>query len=598
MSLDKIKQLVWNSDRKKVIFMVVLLLILNTLLYIGTLSHNFLKDDFRLIVENPRVKDLGTFLESFGGKFFAFPDFPYLHYWRPMSLFSFYLDYQLWGLNPSGFHLFNIIINALNAILVFLIFYVVTEKIQYSLFPALFFSIHPSHVEAVSWVSGRTDLLSAFFLFTAILFFILFLKKQKGMYYTLTALFFLMALLSKENGVLFPLLAVLLCITIPIFNRPGEKAAKKTLFIKTVIVTLPFWIIDVIYVIIHHRFSGVGEVVSKASFSDLFVILKTIGVYTRVILLPFFPTPHFSMHYFDIQHVQFIAYFAVAIGILWFMISRREHYKYSLFSLLFFIFLLPVLDPEIVPSYPKIVIRFAYIPALFAGIFFLETLKLLKLKRSRLFFAGLLIFIAGLWMFESFTFQVYYKDSDHHYEGLVRHYPDDGSLLLPLALIKAGKGEYNDALTLVSHALAVNHIDPWLDISDMGGLFKANLLVITGSAEEGKQLAQSIMATTHKNEMKYFGFLILAKYYEKRNQFNEALYHLQNARKLGETSDLFYRMALVYGKLGQFENALQYLESAKTINPELPKYSQFKQFLQGLINRQKLQDNQPQRGIK
>lgn len=589
MSLKKIKRLVWNSDRKKVILMVILLLVLNSLLYIGTLSHDFLKDDYRLIVENPRVKDLGAFLDSFGGKFFAFPDFPYLHYWRPMSLFSFYMDYQVWGLNPAGFHLFNIIINALNAILVFLIFYVVSEKIHYSLFPALFFSIHPCHVEAVSWVSGRTDLLSALFIFSAILFFSLFLKKQKGFYYTLTALFFLLALLSKENGVLFPLLAVILCIIIPLFTRPGEKIPKKTLFLKTLVMTLPFWIIDAIYSIIHHRFSGVGEVVTNFSFGDIFIILKTIGVYTRVILLPFFPTPHFSMHYFDIQQVQFIAYFLVALGVLWFMISRREHYKYSLFSLLFLVFLLPVIDPEIVPSYPKIVIRFAYIPALFAGIFFWETYRLLSQKRSRLFFAGLLIFIAGLWMFESINFQVYYKDSHHHYDGLVRHYPDDGSLLLPLALIKAGEGKHQDALSLVSHALEVNHIDPWLDISEMGGLFKANLQIITGNPEAGKQLALSIMATTKKNEMKYFGFLVLAKYHEKKRDNVTALKLLQNARKLGETSDLFYRMALVNGKLGRYEDALQYLESAKAINPELPKYHQFKKLLQGLLK---------QRGVK
>jgi tetratricopeptide (TPR) repeat protein len=596
MNMQKLKQVLSDNASKKLLFAIITLLVLNIILYIGTVGHDFLKDDFRLIVENPRIKDFQSFVSSIGGKFFAFPDFPYLHYWRPMSLFSFYIDYRLWGLKPGGYHFFNVLINAFNALLVFLIFWVVSGRLYFAFPVSLFFSIHPSHVEAVSWISGRTDLLSAFFILSATLFFILFLKKRKGRYYAAAAVLFVLALLSKENGVLFPLLAVVLVFITPVEGRDGseERGQRRPGAFKAILFTLPFWLIDAGYIILHNRFSGVQDVLSHFSLKDIFVIVKTIGAYTRIILLPFLPTSHFSMHYFDSHHLEFLAYFLLAVLILWLLISKRENYRYSLYSLLFFIFLLPVLDPEIVPSYPKIVIRFAYIPAIFAGVFFLESLKLLKLNRARILFTGLFVFIGLIWLFQSYTFQDFYKNERYHYFGLVRYYPDDGSLLLPAALLKASDGQHRAALALVDHALAMNYKDRWLDVSEMGGLLKANLLVITGKPEQGKALAESILNETKKDEMKYFGFLVLSRYYDMKGNLPDSLRMLQEAGKKGETADLFWRMAVVYGKMRDFRRALVFLEKARYLNPEIKRYAEFKQVLLDLLEQQNRQRPQNQ----
>ncbi|MCP5047056.1 MAG: hypothetical protein GY940_07775 [bacterium] len=583
VNIRKLKQLVLGNDKKTLALLALVILVLNVLLYMGTVNYDFLKDDFRLIVENSRIKDFDAFWESMGAKFFAFPDFPYLHYWRPMTLFTFYLDYQLWGLHPPGYHLFNIIINGLNGVLVLLLFYMIMGKTGYAFMVALFFTVHPSHVEAAAWISGRTDLLSTFFIFTAILFFLMYLNKKKKLFYVITSLFFLMALLSKENGVLFPLLAGGLVLLTPDDDGSGPRFTGMKETFKKLLITVPFWVMDIGYVVLHNMFTGVQDVLSHFSLTDIFVIAKTIGAYARIILLPFFPTPHFSMHYFDGHDLEFLVYFFVAVVIITFMIIKRENYKYSLYSLLFFIFLLPVLDPEIVPSYPKIVIRFAYIPALFAGVFFLESFQLLKNKQAKKAFVGLLIFIGVVWTFETYTFQDYYKDKYHHYNGLLLDYPDDGSLLLPLALIKAGDGKHGEALGLVSRALKTNDNDRWLDVSEMGGLLKANLMVITGDVEGGRVLAEKILAETGKQEMKYFGFLVLAKYYEKRGDFPAAFEKLREAGNAGETADLFYRMALIQGKMGDYKQALFYLEKAKGLNPELKNYKSFKQFLKKLI---------------
>ena len=581
------------STTKQIILLLVALLIINVLLYLPSLQHDFLKDDFRLIVENQRIKTFKAFLNSLNGQFFSFPDFPYLHYWRPLSLFTFYLDYQIWGLNPLGYHFTNILLNAFNALLLFLFFYFISKKMLPAFFMSLFFSIHPVHVEAVSWISGRTDLLAAFFTFSAILMFLLFLKKERKVFYLFSVICFILALLAKENAVLFPLAAAFLLtlyttkwggVPTP-FAQPCAPGFSSLKTASQILAMVPLVIIDIIYLILHRTFTGMQNILQHVSFKDIFVIFKTIGVYTNFIFNPLFSAPYFSMRQFEQYHIQYYMYSFIGLLLLALVILKRKAYRCTFYSLLFLIFLLPVLDPQIIPSNPRIALRFAYIPAVLAGVFFIETIQFLKIKKQRIFFIGLLILIASAWAIPLFHFQEFFKNERDYYQQLVKYYPNDGSLLLPLALQKAGTGkpsDYDKALELVNRTLAMNARDRWADVSEPASLLKANILVVSADparAAEGKTLAEKILAEPHKQETTYFAYLVLAKFYEKKQGFPAALAMLEKAQTIGETSDLYYRMAIVYTKMKDFQKALQYLEKAKALNPEMPGYAELKELI-------------------
>lgn len=561
----------------------MLLTAVNILLYVNTIHSDFLKDDFQLIVENQRLKDFHSFWDTIGTRFFSFPYFPYLHYWRPVSMFSFYLDYQIWGLNPAGYHLFNLVINVGNALLLFFIFFLLFRKIHYALVGSTAFSIHPCHTETVSWISGRTDLLSAFFIFSAILFFIFYIKKKKPYYYGLTALFFILSLLSKENGMVFPLLALGLIFIVPKTEAKKPVTPSSSKFpgntLKKFLVTLPFWMIDIIFFIFHNRFSDAAEAAVKVSFRDVPVVAKTIGAYTKAILIPFFPTPHFPMHLFDRLNLEYLTCFGLAGGILAFMAIKRKEFKNSIYALLFLFFILPVLDPEIIPSHPQIAIRFVYIPVAFAGILAIDTFHFIKNRLLKHAYAGLLLIIALIWGIESYSFQAYFKDGEQHYDRLIRFYPDDCSLILPSALNAAQKRDYRRALALINHALEVNDQNRWLDISETGGLLKANLLVIAGDPDTGKALAEKIIKDNQEDEIRYFGNLVLSKYYEKTGKLPQALDMLKKAGGIGETADLFFKMATLYGKMGNHARALHYIEKAIDFNPRMKVYHDYRALL-------------------
>jgi tetratricopeptide (TPR) repeat protein len=82
----------------------------------------------------------------------------------PLTLFSYAFDYELYGLDPFGYHLTNVVLHLANAVLVYGLVFVFTGEWAVALATALFFGVHPVQVESVVWVAERKNVLSAFWL--------------------------------------------------------------------------------------------------------------------------------------------------------------------------------------------------------------------------------------------------------------------------------------------------------------------------------------------------------------------------------------------------------------------------------------------------
>ena len=83
--------------------------------------------------------------------------------WHPLTWVSLMLDVQLFGVNPRGHHLINLLFHIANTLLLFYVFNRMTKAPWKSAFVAALFALHPLHVESVAWVSERKDVLSTFF---------------------------------------------------------------------------------------------------------------------------------------------------------------------------------------------------------------------------------------------------------------------------------------------------------------------------------------------------------------------------------------------------------------------------------------------------
>ena len=109
---------------------------------------------------------------SWEGVKWAFSNTEQAAYWAPLMWLSHMLAWQLFGSNPWGHHLINVLLHATNTALVFLLFRRMTGATWRSLMVAALFGLHPVHVESVAWVAERKDVLSACFGLLALLFYV------------------------------------------------------------------------------------------------------------------------------------------------------------------------------------------------------------------------------------------------------------------------------------------------------------------------------------------------------------------------------------------------------------------------------------------
>jgi len=119
-------------------------------------------------------------------------------------------DYQLYGLNPGGFHITNLILHILSALLLFALFNRMTGALWKSAFVAALFALHPLHVESVAWIGERKDVLSAFFFMLTLYLYVYYTEKPAVRRYLLVVSSFVLALMSKSMVVTLPVILILL----------------------------------------------------------------------------------------------------------------------------------------------------------------------------------------------------------------------------------------------------------------------------------------------------------------------------------------------------------------------------------------------------
>ncbi|NWJ44733.1 MAG: glycosyltransferase family 39 protein [Chloroflexi bacterium] len=203
-----------EPDAKTQILRWLAIPLLALLGYGACLSFNFSGEDFVFIHFTAEGQ---PFYEHTQNQFF-----------RPIPNLAWWLDYNLWGLNPMGYHLTNLLLHAANSLLVSLLAQVLAKNRRVALATGVLFALSPIHAEAVIWISGRPDLIAAFFSLLALVAGLYFFENRKLWLYLLSLLAFGGAIFSKESAITFPL--VLLVIGW-LANKPGARSKTVLLYL-------------------------------------------------------------------------------------------------------------------------------------------------------------------------------------------------------------------------------------------------------------------------------------------------------------------------------------------------------------------------------
>ncbi|MGC2245202.1 MAG: tetratricopeptide repeat protein, partial [Terriglobales bacterium] len=130
--------------------------------------------------------------------------------WHPITWLSHELDCQLFGLNPAGPHLVNVLLHASNAVLLFLILAGATGMLWRSLMVAALFALHPINVESVAWIAERKNVLSMFFFLFALAAYGWYAKNPSIRRYLTVTTLYVLALMAKPQVITFPFALLLL----------------------------------------------------------------------------------------------------------------------------------------------------------------------------------------------------------------------------------------------------------------------------------------------------------------------------------------------------------------------------------------------------
>ncbi len=193
-------------------FALLALLLVSFLIYLPSLSGDFVIDDIPFIRDNPYIRDVSHVARFFTKGIWensVLEDSTGAMY-RPMHSVYLLLNHAIWGNNPVGYHVFLLLLHLANTCLVYvLIRKLVTGSAMAATIGAAMFALHPTRVESVAWISGGVDPLVTFFLLGAMLAHLSFVESKKQWRYLALSLFcFQMALWNKEVAIAFPLVVV------------------------------------------------------------------------------------------------------------------------------------------------------------------------------------------------------------------------------------------------------------------------------------------------------------------------------------------------------------------------------------------------------
>ncbi|OGD21798.1 MAG: hypothetical protein A2W03_11615 [Candidatus Aminicenantes bacterium RBG_16_63_16] len=283
----------WES---RLVFLLLIIAV-NLAVFLPSMSGDFLWDDKYFISENPNILGSGflrSFLSSpFGG--FSGSDENsqrqdrIMQFYRPLVSLSYWLDFNVWGLNPAAFHLTNILLHIINVIILFYILSGLAFGPRPAFFGAVLFSVYPLHFENVSWISGRTDLLAFLFAGLATLFFIRFMDRPHRLDLPASAAAFFLALLCKENAVILPLI-----FSFFLYKKNGRSRLAASLG--------PYGLAFIGWFLL--RWNALGAASAGASGRTVLDFLATIGYYGWKTVFPFklsltidsFPVIHSALY--------------------------------------------------------------------------------------------------------------------------------------------------------------------------------------------------------------------------------------------------------------------------------------------------------------
>ncbi|MCX5903935.1 MAG: tetratricopeptide repeat protein [Proteobacteria bacterium] len=342
---------------------------LGFVLYGNSLRNEFVFDDLPLIVDNPLIKEIGNV-----GQVLGLENGQPLY--RPVRYVSYMVDYALWGLNPAGYHVANIVYHGLSAFILYLVLMELVGSRAAAVAGAVLFLSHPVLTDSVTYISGRRDILVGLFYLLSFYWFVRYRKEPRGGYAVLTGIFFLLALGSKEMGITLPAMFLVYDFTVQYGRSRGTeagtaarvKAAAWEAVKRGWKIYVPIGMVAGYFfyskIFVHYP-SLRSSYYGGSAASNFATVVRIVCHYVKLVIFPVVLQADYSHNAFALSESFMewrVAGAAVVVGsVLWLVVRSLARREWVFFGgMWFFITLVPV--SQIFPHHELMAEHYLYLP--------------------------------------------------------------------------------------------------------------------------------------------------------------------------------------------------------------------------------------------
>ena len=582
----------FNTSRQIALFLIILTLIV----YAKAGGFELLYYDDNLYITDNQTVQGGL---SWSNAAWAFTTMHAAN-WHPLTWLSLMLDIQLFGPRPGALHLINVLLHAVNTVLLFLILARMTGAQWRSAFVAAVFAIHPLHVESVAWVAERKDLLCAlFFLLSVAAFtnYIASVPNEADKKNTLSAFlnrrylaalgFFVLALLSKPMAVSLPV--VLLILDWYPFQRIYSFRMLRYAFVEK----LPFIVLSLLSSILTvlAQKSGNAIWVALPLSTRVLVAIKSLLAYIGKIafpvnLVPFYPYPQ-TASFLSLEYLTATA-LVLCTTIICIVLSKKTKLWLTIWCY-YVVTLLPVIGIVQVGG-QSMADRYTYLPGL--ALFLIIGLAVawaagkVRALNRRSPLAKVLSATVAILAFISLCYLTsrqigIWKDSFVLWNYVIEKEPERA----PVAYNSRGiafetKGQFDKAIKDYDKAIALSP-SYYEAFFNRGTAFETKGQLDKAIVDYDKAIAL--------NPSYYEAYANRGMIYEKMGQPDKAIEEYHKTITLDPSShEAYYNLGVLYGKAGLLDKAMESFNASLAINPNRTDSYINRGIVNSLIGRQEM----------
>ncbi len=365
------------------------------------------------------------------------------------------------------FHRTNVILHVCNTLFVFFFIWLLSDKrLWVASMVALLFGVHPMHVESVSWISERKDVLHTFFYMAALIVYMYYLKveKKKGLYYLASLLLFVLSLFSKATAVTLPMV-MLLCD-----YYTGRKFSKGLVLEK-----LPFFGLSILFGVLSVKAQAgisiaametftIFQRIMFASYGALMYLIKFI---LPINLSAFYPYPNLIGKSLSAEFYVAPFLILMILGIVFYSMKKT---KVIAFGMLFFFVTIALVLQFISVGSAIMADRYSYIP--YIGLLFMVGMGVDQMKNKsmkNLSFVAL-FFVAIIFSVQTYGRAQVWKNNDTLWSDVIRKYPQADVSYKNRGNYYAQMNEFEKALADFNNYIVLNQTDAKI-YSNRGNIF-------------------------------------------------------------------------------------------------------------------------------